>query len=159
VNGPQQDASQSARRKRFWELPLDELNTAEWEQLCDGCGRCCLKKLEDPDSAELAWTRVICRYYDQQLEQCGCYQERTRLVPECLDVRRMELQENLHWMPATCAYRLRAEGKPLYDWHPLLAGSHDAMQAAGISVTGQVLSEDHVHPDGLDEHLIRWVTS
>jgi len=146
-------------RERFWERPLAQLNDTEWELLCDGCGRCCLKKLEDPDSGDLAWTRVICRYYDQQQARCSCYQERTRLVPECLDVRRMELMENLHWMPGTCAYRLRAEGKPLYSWHPLLAGSAAAMQEAGISVTGQVLSEEHVRPDGMDEHIIRWVTS
>lgn len=146
-------------REEFWELPLDQLTQNEWELLCDGCGRCCLKKLQDPDSSELAWTRVICRYYDQQRAQCGCYQERTQRVPECLDVRRMKLLQNLHWMPATCAYRLRAEGRSLYPWHPLLAGSATAMEQAGITVAGRVLSEDHVHPEGLDEHIIRWVTS
>ena len=152
-------SNSKAPRNRFWELPLDQLDVQEWEQLCDGCGRCCLKKLEDPDTAELAWTRVICRYYDEHEARCSCYQERTRLVPECLDVRHMELMRNLHWMPATCAYRLRAEGKALYEWHPLLSGSRDAMEEAGISVVGRVLSEEHVHPEGLDEHLIRWVTS
>lgn len=152
-------SNSKATRNKFWELPLAQLDEQEWELLCDGCGRCCLKKLEDPDTAELAWTRVICRYYDEQEARCSCYQDRTRLVPECLDVRQMELRENLRWMPATCAYRLRAEGKALHDWHPLLSGSRDAMEEAGISVAGRVLSEEHVHPEGLDEHLIRWVTS
>ena len=142
---------------RFWEKPLAELNDEEWERLCDGCGRCCLKKLEDEETGELLWTRVVCRYFDAASSRCRCYSERTRKVPDCLDVRSLTLAD-ARWMPPTCAYRLRFEGRPLYDWHPLISGSRQAMQEAGIAVADKVLSEEHVHPDGMEEHVIRWIT-
>ena len=141
----------------FWERPLASLSDREWEQLCDGCGRCCLKKLQDEDSGEVCYTRVVCRYFDERSSRCGCYGTRHVRVPDCLLVRQMSPEE-FHWMPDTCAYRLRQQGQPLYDWHPLIAGSRKAMEAAGIPVAGRVLSEELVHPDGLDEHIIRWVT-
>mgnify|MGYP000073364555 CR=1 FL=1 len=143
----------------FWEKPLNELTDSEWESLCDGCGRCCLKKIEDEADRQIYWTRVICRYFDEQDHRCTCYKERSTLVPDCLNVRQMRIEENMHWMPETCSYRLRAEGKALPDWHPLLTGGKEAMQAAGISVGGQVLSEDYVHPGGQHEHIIQWVKS
>ncbi len=146
----------SALREKFWELPLTDLNTAEWEALCDHCGRCCLKKLQDEDSGDIVWTRVICRYYDLDAGGCGCYSARSKKVPDCLQVSTMNVND-AHWMPETCAYRLRMEGKPLYSWHPLLAGSKQAMEDAGISVKDKALSEDHVHPLGYHEHVIRWV--
>lgn len=142
--------------ERFWEKPLAELNDVEWERLCDGCGRCCLKKLEDEETGELAWTRVVCRYFDSGSSRCRCYSERTVRVPDCLDVRGLS-SADARWMPPTCAYRLRLEDKPLHDWHPLLSGSRQAMELAGIAVTGKVLSEEHVHPEGMEEHVIRWV--
>lgn len=145
-------------REEFWKLPLRDLNSREWELLCDHCGRCCLKKLQDDQSGEIAWTRVICRYHDAETAQCTCYKERTARVPECMDVCNMS-EEQRHWMPGTCAYRLRMEDKPLYSWHPLLSGSLDAMVQAGISVTGKTLSEEHVHELGYDEHIIRWINS
>jgi uncharacterized cysteine cluster protein YcgN (CxxCxxCC family) len=137
-------------------LPLDDLNAAEWESLCDGCGRCCLKKFADEDSAEVVYTRVVCRYFDEQSSRCGCYEDRSTLVPDCLDVRKMDLEKS-NWMPDSCAYRLRFEGKELFDWHPLIAGSREKMAAARILLEGRVISEEHVHPDGFDEHIIRWV--
>ena len=143
-------------RPKFWELPLDDLNTAEWESLCDGCGRCCLKKFADEDSAEVVYTRVVCRYFDEQSSRCGCYEDRSALVPDCLDVRKMDLEKS-NWMPDSCAYRLRFEGKELFEWHPLIAGSREKMAAAGILLEGRVISEEHVHPEGFDEHIIRWV--
>ena len=143
-------------RPKFWELPLDDLNTAEWESLCDGCGRCCLKKFADEESDEIVSTRVVCRYFDEQSSRCGCYEDRSALVPDCLDVRKMDLEKS-NWMPDSCAYRLRFEGKELFDWHPLIAGSREKMAAAGILLEGRVISEEHVHPEGFDEHIIRWV--
>mgnify|MGYP001254026353 CR=1 FL=1 len=143
-------------RNKFWEKPLTELSEAEWESLCDGCGRCCLKKLEDEDSGETHYTGVVCRYFDQDSSRCTCYSERSQLVPECLNVKKVDIG-SLHWMPSTCAYRLRFEGKPLYDWHPLIAGSRTAMEEAGITIAGRVVSEEFVHPDGYEEHVIRWV--
>ncbi len=148
----------AALRPWFWELPLADLNANEWESLCDNCGRCCLKKLEDEDDGELYWTRIVCRYHDSAGSGCSCYGERSKKVPECLNVADMG-RETLRWMPDTCAYRLRMEGKPLYDWHPLLSGSREAMEEAGITITNKVIDEDHVHPLGYDEHIIRWVKS
>lgn len=147
---------ESVESNNFWEKPLDALNDAEWELLCDGCGRCCLKKLADDDGANVEFTRVVCRYFKQGVNRCTCYSNRTELVPDCLDVKEMDIATS-NWMPDTCAYRLRFEGKPLYDWHPLIAGSRDAMEAAGISIADRVISEEHVHELGYEEHIIRWV--
>ena len=141
---------------RFWEKPLAELNRQEWEALCDGCARCCMKKLTDDDSNETVYTRVVCRYLEQDKCQCSAYGKRQKLVPDCLVLDTDNLRE-LHWIPDTCAYKLREQGKPLPAWHPLLTGSREAMRQAGIAVTGKVISEEFVHEDGLEEHVIRWV--
>lgn len=140
----------------FWEKPLQALSASEWESLCDGCGRCCLKKLTNARANRVKFTRVICRYFEQESHRCQCYGERTELVPDCLNVKDMDIGSS-NWMPNTCAYRLRFEGKPLYDWHPLIAGSREPMAAAGISVGGRAVSEEYVHEDGYEEHIIRWV--
>ncbi len=140
----------------FWEKPLSELTSAEWEQLCDGCGQCCLKSLEDESTGEIALTRVVCRHHDQETGACGSYSSRHELVPDCLDVGKMDIGA-APWMPETCAYRLRYENKPLKSWHPLIAGDRAAMIAEGIALAGSAISEDYVHPDGYDEHIIRWV--
>jgi uncharacterized cysteine cluster protein YcgN (CxxCxxCC family) len=141
----------------FWERPLETLSGEEWERLCDGCGRCCLKKLSDEDTGEIAYTRVVCRFFDQRSSRCTCYDSRCEKVPDCLQVREHDIAE-LTWMPDTCAYKLRSENKPLYEWHPLIAGSREPMETLGISIAGRVLSEEFVHEDGLAEHVIRWVT-
>ncbi|MGJ8689308.1 MAG: YcgN family cysteine cluster protein [Gammaproteobacteria bacterium] len=142
--------------ERFWELPLESLNRDEWEALCDGCGRCCLKKLINSKDETVHYTRVVCQYLDTERCACTAYGERQKLVPDCL-VLDLEMLEELHWIPDTCAYRLRYEGKPLPDWHPLIAGSRAAINAQQISVTGKVISEEFVHEKGLEEHIIRWV--
>lgn len=144
--------------KPFWERPLETLDEQEWEQLCDGCGRCCLKKLTDEEDEQVYYTRVICRYFDQRTSRCSCYGSRTVKVPDCLRVRDHDIAQ-LPWIPDTCAYRLRAEGKPLFDWHPLVAGSRAEMEAAGIAVAGRVISEEYVHEQGLEEHVIDWVVA
>lgn len=142
-------------REKFWELPLSRLTPGEWEALCDGCGRCCLKKLQD-ETNKVYYTRVACRYLDQKTCRCGAYESRAQLVPDCL-VMNDDILKDLDWIPDTCAYKLREQDKPLPEWHPLLTGSRKAMQEAGITVTGKVVSEDHVHEQGLEEHIIRWV--
>jgi uncharacterized cysteine cluster protein YcgN (CxxCxxCC family) len=149
--------TEPAITKYFWEKPLNDLSNHEWELLCDGCGRCCLKKLEDDDSGEIHYTRVICKHFvEKQPQHCSCYAERTILVPQCLDIKKNDIA-SLSWMPDTCAYRLRHEGKPLFSWHPLISGSRSSMLDAGISVEGKTVSEEYVHPDGYEEHIIRWV--
>lgn len=150
------DGSSATLREAFWELPLASLNSDEWEALCDGCGRCCVKKFVDEDTNLLHWTRVVCRYYEQETSRCGCYSERTANVPDCIDVKNLDIEET-NWMPDTCAYKLRALDKPLYSWHPLIAGSRDEIEAADITIGGKVISEVYVHPEGYEEHVIRWI--
>ncbi len=153
-----QDLNQTSLGEKFWERPLEQLNRAEWEALCDGCGRCCLKKLINSKDESVHYTRVVCRYLDTERCACTAYSNRQKLVPDCL-VLDMEMLEQLHWIPDTCAYRLRYEGKPLPQWHPLLQGSRAAINAQQISVTGKVISEEFVHEKGLEEHIIRWVSA
>jgi uncharacterized protein len=142
----------------FWEKSLSSLSDEEWEALCDGCGRCCLKKVVDDETEQTHYTRVVCRYFREESSDCGCYKDRRELVPDCLNVREMDLVKT-KWMPSTCAYRLRFDGKPLFDWHPLIAGGRDMMDELEISISGRAVSEEYVHPEGLDEHVIKWVES
>lgn len=144
----------------YWERKtLADMSTAEWEGLCDGCAKCCLHKLEDEDTAEVFYTRVVCRYLEQDSCRCGVYETRKQLVPTCVKLDRENLLETLPWMPNTCAYRLLHEGRPLPLWHPLIAGDRQAMLNASEAVTGKVISEEYVHPDGYEEHLIDWASA
>ena len=141
----------------FWRTKsLFEMNKEEWESLCDGCARCCLHKLEDEDSGEVHYTAVVCRYLDELNCRCTAYSERTRLVPDCVQLTPVGALD-YSWLPATCAYRLVAEGEPLAWWHPLVSGSPDTVHEAGISVRGKCVSESHVHPDSYEEKIIHWV--
>ena len=143
---------------QFWEYKsLDELNREEWEALCDGCGRCCLLKIEDEDSGELFYTNVICEYHDNENSCCTRYSDRSLLVPDCIKVT-TEVARQEKWLPDTCAYRLLAEGKPLFDWHPLISGSRDSVYKAGMSLPDKAISEEFVHPHELPEHLAHWLT-
>jgi len=141
----------------YWEeKSLAEMDQSEWERLCDGCGKCCLHKLEDEDTGELHFTRVACRYLEESSCRCREYADRKRLQPECL-VLTVKEPETFDWLPETCAYRLLSQGNPLPSWHPLVSGNVDSVAEAGISVRGKILSEVCVHPDGLDEHIVHWV--
>jgi uncharacterized cysteine cluster protein YcgN (CxxCxxCC family) len=141
----------------FWRRKkLTEMSREEWESLCDGCARCCLHKYEDEDSEEIFNTRVVCRLLDEARCQCTSYHDRHNYVPECLYLKPEQVPE-FHWLPASCAYRTVSEGKPLPWWHHLVSGSRETVHEAGISVRGKVISEEHVHPDGWDEHIIHWV--
>ncbi len=139
-------------RDRFWELPLDALTRAEWEALCDGCGQCCLHKVEDADTGEFYNTNVACKLLDLETARCTDYRNRRAYVPDCL---RLTIRNagDLEWLPGTCAYRLRAHGEALPEWHYLLTGSRDAMHAAGVSVIGKVVNETEAGPI---EHHIVW---
>lgn len=144
--------------REWWRAPLETLNREQWEALCDGCGRCCLIKLEDEDDESLHFTSVVCHLFDQESCRCTAYAERHVRVPECIEFDAVDLK-SLSWLPNTCAYRLRADGKPLADWHPLVSGSSTSVAEAGISVGGRVISEDNVHPDEVEEFIIRWVAA
>ncbi len=112
----------------FWESKkLSEMTTTEWESICDGCGKCCLNKLEDEDSGEIFFTSVVCDLIDLESCQCTRYSERTTLVPECLDLKQHDFAE-YNWLPTTCAYRLLIDGKPLPSWHPLVSKNKDSVK-------------------------------
>ena len=128
-------------------LPLDSLPRDEWEALCDGCGKCCLIKLEDEDSGAVAYTRVACRLLDLGTCRCGNYPLRRQLVPGCVTLDRDTLEGALDWMPATCAYRLVAEGRDLEPWHPLISGDPESVHRAGVSLRGRMVAEYDVDED------------
>ena len=140
-------------RDRFWELELSELTRAEWEALCDGCGRCCLHKLEDEDTGEVVETNVACKLLDPGTARCRDYRHRKAFVPDCLRLT-PRLVAQVRWLPPTCAYRRRGDGDPLPVWHPLLTGGRDAMIEAGACVAGRVISETVAGP--IEHHLFDW---
>ena len=138
--------------ERFWETKtLAEMDPAEWESLCDGCGKCCLHKLQDADSGELFYTNVACRLLNLNTTRCTHYAVRARLMPDCIQLNPEKLGQ-CDWLPSTCAYRLLAEGKALPDWHPLVAGDARAVHRAGASVRGWAISERQVRD--LEDHVI-----
>ena len=143
--------------EEFWkQKSLSEMETAEWESLCDGCARCCLQKLEHEDSSLISYTHIACRYLDQNDCKCTKYQNRHQLVPQCVWLKPEDLKE-FHWLPSSCAYRLLYEGKDLHWWHPLVSGRPETVVEAGISVSGKVISEEYIHEDEWQEHIINWV--
>jgi uncharacterized cysteine cluster protein YcgN (CxxCxxCC family) len=127
--------------KPFWEKPLFELDRGQWEALCDGCGRCCLHKLEDEDSGTLYPTNVACKLLDRRTGHCRDYKNRKKIVDDCVKLDRRKLGA-LEWLPDSCAYRLRAQGKPLPDWHYLVSGSRETVHEAGQSTRGWTVSEE-----------------
>lgn len=141
-----------SENKPFWETKaLEDMSDPEWESLCDSCGQCCLFKLEDADTGEYALTDVACRFLDHDSCQCSDYANRQRNVPDCVKVTATNIAE-LRWMPETCAYRLLAEGKPLFSWHPLVSGDANTVHASGASVRGKAINEDMV--DDLEDHVV-----
>lgn len=142
---------------RFWELKsLNEMTLQEWESLCDGCGRCCLVKLENVDDGEIAFTAVACRLLYTHSCRCRDYAHRRERVADCLPLTPGNVG-TISWLPGTCAYRLIHEGRPLFAWHPLISGRADSVHEAGISVRGRVISEREVHPDSFADHIVHWV--
>lgn len=142
-------------RPRFWEhVPLTRMTPAEWEALCDGCGKCCLNKLEDAETGEVAFTRVACRLLDGESCRCGQYDIRKTLVPECVVLTPRNIGDIAYWMPATCAYRLLHEGKRLHDWHPLISGDPESVHRAGVSVRGWTVPEFEVAEEDWEDHVI-----
>jgi len=143
-------------QRPFWETtPLAAMSEAEWESLCDGCGRCCLQKLEDEDTGDVHFTRVACRLLDTATCRCRDYAHRRRHVEDCLSVRPLT-DEKRGWLPSSCAYRRLDEGRGLADWHPLVSGDRDSVRRAGISVAGRVVSELDVPVHELMRHLVVW---
>lgn len=142
-------------RPRFWErVPLTKLTQSEWEALCDGCGKCCLNKIEYEDTGELAFTRIACKLLDGQSCQCSNYANRHQFVPECVVLTPAKVRETAYWLPSTCAYRLRHEGRALYKWHYLISGDREAVHRAGVSVRGWTVNELTISEEDWEDHII-----
>ncbi|MCI0598960.1 MAG: YcgN family cysteine cluster protein [Beijerinckiaceae bacterium] len=141
----------------FWrQKKLQELTPREWESLCDGCGRCCLVKLEDEDNGQVYFTNIACKLLDVNSCRCADYAHRSRRVRDCIRLSPEKVQ-SLSWLPPTCAYRLVAEGRDLPWWHPLVSGSESTVHEAGVSVRGRVeVSEKQVRPGDYAQHIVAW---
>ena len=136
----------------FWEtVPLDRMSREQWESLCDGCGKCCVHKLEDDETGEIFPTNVGCRLLDVRTARCKDYPNRRAHVPECVRLTPAKL-ETIDWLPSSCAYLRVHRGQGLADWHPLISGDPDTVRRAGISVAGRIVSEDDV--GDLENHII-----
>jgi uncharacterized protein len=144
-------ADSAALRDQFWELPIEQLNRAEWEALCDGCGKCCLHKLEDAENGRVYPTNVACKLLDTHSGQCSDYKNRIKQVPDCLRLTPAKVRD-LPWLPLSCAYRLRADGAVLHEWHYLISGDRQTVHTAGQSVRGWTVSETIAGP--LENHIV-----
>ena len=143
----------------FWRVKtLEEMTEPEWESLCDGCGRCCLVKLEDEDSAKIHYTSLACKLLDAGLCNCSDYKNRASIVTDCIKLTPASVR-SLTWLPPTCGYRLVREGRDLMWWHPLVSGSRETVHQAGVSVRGRVVaSEEDVPEEDWVDHMVTWPT-
>ena len=141
--------------KPFWQtVKLTDMTAAQWEAVCDGCAKCCLVKLQDEDSGEIVFTDIVCNLLDQQSCRCTHYEERTKLVPDCVKLTKDNL-DKIDFMPPSCAYRLLHEGKDLPKWHPLVSGSANSVVVAGMSVKGRVIAEMAFDGDS-EDRVVDW---
>lgn len=141
----------------FWKtIPLEDMSPSQWESLCDGCGKCCLGMVDDPDdSKKLKHTSVACRLLDPHTCRCTSYVDRHKFVPDCVRLSPDKIGK-LGWLPSTCAYRLLDEGKTLPDWHPLISGDPGSVHASGQSVRGRCISERHVSGNDYTAYIADW---
>lgn len=138
----------------FWKSKsLQEMTDEEWESLCDGCGRCCVWKFEDEDSGEILYTDIRCRQFNESTCRCIDYPQRTTLIPGCMDIRTLK-DKQFTWLPESCAYRLLHEGKPLFDWHPLISGDRQSVHEAGISLRHKTTSPEGITEEDIIRHII-----
>lgn len=155
-NVPIPDQAVSKADMPYWRAKrLEQMNEREWEALCDGCGRCCLMKLEDEDTGRIYATDVGCRLLDGDTCRCRDYANRHKIVTDCVKIS-SDVVPDLSWLPPTCAYRLVDEGRDLYWWHPLVSGENDTIHSAGISVKGRIFEEDAVPVEELEDHIVDW---
>jgi uncharacterized protein len=145
------------REAPFWKTKtLSEMSPSEWESLCDGCGKCCLSKLEDEDTGEIHWTSVACRLFDSGACKCRDYPNRTKKVHDCVQLTPGNVG-TISWLPSTCGYRLVHEGKDLFGWHPLISGDPKTVHTAGVSVRGKVTAfeDDLASTEDYLLHMLR----
>jgi uncharacterized cysteine cluster protein YcgN (CxxCxxCC family) len=155
-------ATENKKRERpgdvpFWQRkPLEEMTDSEWESLCDGCGKCCLNKLEEEGTDRTFYTDIGCRLLDGQTCRCHDYDRRLEKVDDCVQLT-PETLKTITWLPPSCAYVLLSEGKDLYWWHPLVSGDPTTIHTAGVSVRGRVrASEAEVSDDLLEDYIVSW---
>ena len=140
----------------FWKTKtLAEMTETEWESLCDGCGKCCLIGLEDEDTGEIYLTDVACQLFDSGACRCSDYANRQKRVHDCVKLTPQNVPE-LGWLPKTCAYRLVAQGRDLFWWHPLVSGSPDTVHQANVSVRGKTRPEGRLKIPGLMKRITAW---
>lgn len=140
----------------FWKtVALEEMSVPQWESLCDGCGKCCLSKLEDEDTGEIYFTSVGCRLFDAGACRCGDYANRFAKVADCVRLTPQNVR-TISWLPSTCAYRLVAAGEDLAWWHPLVSGNAQTVHDAGISVRGKVTASETemAEPEDYFDHML-----
>lgn len=141
------------KTKPFWESKkLTEMSLDEWESLCDGCGICCLYKLEDEANGRVDLTNVACRFLDLDTCTCQLYTDRKSAMPTCIKLTPSKVSQ-LHWLPPTCAYRLILEGKSLPSWHPLVSGDPQSVHKAGISIKGKAIPESSANLNHLEKYI------
>jgi uncharacterized cysteine cluster protein YcgN (CxxCxxCC family) len=144
-------------RERFWEhYSLDQLTLAEWEAVCDGCGLCCLVKLEDEDTHEVAYTKLACKLLDCKTARCTDYANRKQHVPDCVQLT-PDMVGQLHWLPPSCAYKRLDNGQKLPRWHPLITGNAKSVREARKSAAGRCIPETDVAEDEVEDYVVRWV--
>ncbi|MBR9727097.1 YcgN family cysteine cluster protein [Shewanella intestini] len=138
----------------FWkDTPLIDMTQEQWEQLCDGCGKCCLNKIIDDETEQLYYTNVACHLLNHQSCRCEKYPQRFEFVPQCTAIT-VDNIASLTWLPDSCSYKRLYEGRGLASWHPLITGSKDAMHKAGMSVRKKVKNEKKVK--WLEDHIVLW---
>jgi hypothetical protein len=148
--------SYKMKKKPFWETKtLEEMSDTEWESLCDGCGRCCLNKLEDWETGEIYWTDIGCELLDCETCRCRDYANRQDIVPDCIRLTPEQVR-TITWLPPTCAYRRIRDGQGLNPWHPLVSGDPQSVHRAGISVRGRAVPDTGITPENYEDHLVDW---
>lgn len=141
--------------KPFWEIKsLIEMTSAEWESLCDGCGRCCIYVLHNEETGDVFETDVACKLFDARKRRCTDYANRQKRVPDCVRLT-PENAGDLHWMPDTCAYKRLAKGQSLPDWHPLITGDPETVARAGVAVSPDLIPEGEIDDDLLESRITR----